>query len=362
MKNEITGHEEINKATAIQSNPNEGLENLRKPSCGLSFQIIEMALHKSPTGGNSKPFLWYWQQDHLFIEHHSGHAAHYLNRKNHTSWIALGCLIESVRIAARSQDWDVHVEMGNDQLNAKISFTPAQSSSLYIPILSALLERSTFRGPLTPSDAPEIFMHHETTSAGLQVRLAAAEDLTKDFKKFIVTSETYIWLQRKASAAFFNEVRFFDIDKNQRGIRSQDLGVSRMDQLMLYCFSFIPWALSWIVSIPVLNFSFKQASKRNLKNAHFVLVTASSLNDSDLCNVGQAALRLWVDLEVQGYVVQPYSMASITLVDAATNQLPNDTQNLFVKLFTQIGPEIIQKQFNTEGTQKPVWLFRVGQK
>ena len=360
MKNDLT---EVDKlVTGTQTDSVSQTEKLRQPSSGLSLKVIEMALHKSPTGGNSKPFHWHWEKNNLIIKHSFEHAAHYLNRNNHTSWIALGCLIESVKVAALSQDWEAHSQISNDNLSAQISFTAATSSSVPIPRLIALLDRITYRGPLSKSEPPEIFTHHENSSNGIQIKLAETEDLSSEFKKFIISSETYIWLQQKATRAFFSEVRFFDHRKNERGIRSEDLGINKADQFMLYCFSFIPWLLSVIVSIPVLNFSFKQASKRNLKNAHFVLITAPSLKSLNLLNAGEAAIRLSIDLEMQGYVVQPYSMASITLVDAATNQLPTDTLEKFKTLFTQIGPEVLKNQFNLEIVEKPIWLLRVGRK
>ena len=65
------------------------LENqtLRKPSTALDYKVIELALEKSPTGGNARPFEWYWDQDDFIIEHSVRLSAHYLNRNYHASYL-----------------------------------------------------------------------------------------------------------------------------------------------------------------------------------------------------------------------------------------------------------------------------------
>jgi hypothetical protein len=71
-------------------------------------------------------------------------------------------------------------------------------------------------------------------------------------------------------------------------------------------------------------------------------------------------MQVWIEMEKQGYKVQPLSMASITLVDAATNSLPADTKKNFRQLFSFTGPEVLKEQFQLSAQEKPVWLLRIG--
>ncbi len=322
----------------------------------LNQEIIEMALEKTPTGGNTKPFIWTWSKNQLLIHQDLKFATHYLNRNQHTSWIALGCMIKSVEIAANDQGWEIQTKLTTD-VGAEISFFQSRQIDSKKEKLAKLLSRTTYRGLFEPSSEPKIL---PTEQPGIQAHVSCANSIISDFKNFMVSADTYLWIQKKAALSFFNEVRFFDHRISLRGIRSEDLGVGLIDQLILYVFSFVPWLLSLIIHIPILNFNFKNASRRNMKNAHYLLVTAQSLDSNSLVRAGQEAMRQWINLEEQGYKVQPCSLASITLVDAATNCLPLDTHQKFRDLFRFIGPDILRRQFNLDPAAQPIWLLRVG--
>lgn len=332
-------------------------------STELNADLINMALEKVPTGGNAKPFAWDWVGELLIIRHQAHFAPHYLDRNNHTLLITLGCLLESVEIAARHQGWISEYSSNEKDLSTIIRFSKSAETFSEDQNFFSLLSRSTYRGPLKESVAPVLPLDNpEHSDNDVQVKLASSTSLSTSFKKFLSDADSYMWVQTKAAVSFFKEVRFFDDRMGPRGIRSADLGASKMDQVLLYLLSFVPWMLSLIVRIPFINVNFKNASKRNIKNAHFVLVSANDLTASSLINAGREAIRIWVNLEQQGYQVQPYSTASITLVDAATSWLPADTLKKFHTLFTVTGPAACAQQFKLQKNEKPVWMFRVGKK
>ncbi|MBC7464871.1 MAG: hypothetical protein H7256_02675 [Bdellovibrio sp.] len=324
--------------------------------------LIESALQKTPTGGNSKPFLWSWTDNKLEIRHDEKLAEHYLNRNSHTSWIALGCLLQSVEIAAAKQNWLSQVAVhGNAE--ATIEFKKLNSENQSNENYIQLLNRSTYRGPFKPSSMPVIATDSsQDQDQVVHIKTLNSKDLSAAFKGLLIMADTYLWLQTKATKAFFKEMRFFAERKEARGIRSKDLGVGIMDQIMLYCFSHVPWVLQWIVKTPILNLSFKKASLQNIQNSHFVLITSPSLDPKSLILAGRESLKVWLELEQKGYNVQPYSTASITLVDATAGVLPNDTKPAFRNLFTEKGPQIYREQFHLFAGEMPVWLLRVGKK
>jgi len=326
----------------------------------LNIELINAALAKTPTGGNAQQFIWKWvSQNTLHVHHESALDAHYLNRNLHTSWIALGCLIESVSIAAAWQGFTIQTTVQKD-LRTVITFTPASTPVPSAQFMS-LIKRSTFRGRFEKSEAPNL---HELQRQNSDVQVHVSDNLSLSDKmiQFIKSADMYLWLQSKATVSFFREIRFFDPDTTKRGIRSANLGVGVADQIMLYLFSFVPKLLSLIVRIPLLNFSFKQASIRNLKNAHFVLITSSEDDVRHLIEVGRKSMQVWLQLEDQGYSVQPYSTASITLLDARAGHMPPDILEQFRTLFSVTGPEVLAEQFHLKANEKPVWLFRVGKK
>jgi hypothetical protein len=325
----------------------------------LDRTLIESALAKSPSGGNSKPFEWRWRGDSLQITHVESLAVHYLNRNHHTSWIALGCLLTSVEVAANVQGFEMRFLVSEQDLCAELRFQPGKGLRR-LNRLQALTTRTTYRGPLTASQKPLITV--EDMASNVHVSIRAAEEISNEMKSFLTKADSYLWLQTAATRDFFREVRFGKKSEHPdgRGIRVTDLGIGKADQIMLRCFSYMPWLPSIIARIPVLNASFRASTRRSLKHAHLLLISVDHLQPASLLKVGQESMKVWLDLEEQGYKVQPYSMASITLVDAATGFLPMDTKAGFRRLFSRVGPEVLRRQFNLPSAQKPVWLLRVG--
>lgn len=321
---------------------------------------IELAMERSPTGGNSKPFYWFWEGRVLHVRHDEALAAHYLNRRQHTSLIALGCLITSVQIGAQHQGFKADCKISETDLSAQITFKKETPEKINASDMQALLNRHTFRGEFAPSDAPVIAS--ETHPSGIQLRIAPSSNISKKMRAFLTKADSYLWRQNKATRAFFEEIRFTQSPQGKfdRGIRVIDLGINKMDQLMLRVLRWMPAVASFMARIPGLNISFRAASLRSQKNSHYVLISATDLSPSGLIHAGQKAMKVWIDLEKHGFKVQPISLASITLVDAALGALPSDTRKNFRLLFTELGPDALRNQFQLKNNEKPVWLLRVG--
>lgn len=350
--------------------PTEQTTLSRVAALRIDRTLIERALEKSPTGGNSKPFSWSWSGEALVIKHDAKLAEHYLNRNHHTSWIALGCLLTSVEIAAKAQGFGIEFSTkeafdpseNNHGPNSTIHFARLADSNISdeaVRNLQALLGRQTYRGPLAPSAAPAFV---PTGSDGVSIRLISTAETSKTTKEYITAADSYLWIQKQATRDFFKEVTFSATPQGpkDRGIRIGDLGINKADQMMLRFLSRATWLPSLMAQVPGLNASFKAVTKRTLKNAHLLLVSAKNLNPEELIRVGQETLRAWIELEKQGYRLQPLSMASITLIDAATGVLPGDTKSMFRRLFEDIGPAVLRRQFGLATQEKPVWLLRVG--
>jgi hypothetical protein len=342
--------------------PDNQIQNTRDSSTDrtINHSLIELAMQRSPTGGNSKPFFWYWTGQVLHIRHDESLATHYLNRNHHTSWLALGCLLKSVEFAARCEGFQISYEIRKADLSTDVAFSCSPDVTSRPSDLQALLNRRTYRGPLVESEKPSLAINAET--GAVRTHMVSSSEISSPMKKFLIKADSYLWLQKHATRDFFREIVFTRKEQTEtdRGIRVMDLGIGKMDQLMLRFFSMMPWLPSLMVRIPVLNHSFRASTERTLKNAHLALITARSLEPLELFRTGQQAMQVWIEMEKQGYKVQPLSMASITLVDAATNSLPADTKKNFRQLFSFTGPEVLKEQFQLSAQEKPVWLLRIG--
>lgn len=338
-----------------------GSLNINEQGISLNLEQeakFELVLKRLPTGGNAKPFTWNWTDKKLCIEHSNELAAHYLNRNNHTSLLALGCMITTVDITAKSMGLNWKAQFNETTLYTEIEFfhtqvssrTQAENQRLYLQ----LQKRSTYRGEFKPSEIKTL-----ETSFG---KILAASKMNQNFQKYLIQCESYLFLQAQALKDFFKEIRLFSNKSSfeARGIAGFELGISMMDRLSLAVLQFVPQVLTWIRKTPGLNFQMVQAAKRTVAHSHFCLFSTKDLNPSSLIQVGRRAMLTWLELELQGFKVQPMSIASIPVLDSATGQLPSDTRPEFVKLYAEQGPQVMTEQFKLAKNQAPVWMFRFG--
>lgn len=247
------------------------------------------------------------------------------------------------------------------KMNFKKTDQPPESSQ---SLMSAMGQRSTYRGGYRESSMSpdQVLSLQSLAKAGTGIHVISNQEATKDFVAFIRTSEMYMWFQDKAAKEFLSVVRF-DSKKptsEERGIPSTQLGVKAPDLFFLRLFRIFPWIVQLLVRIPLLNLPIVHGINKRLHRAHYLLVTASSVEPMSLIAAGQSAMAAWLELENRGFKAQPMSSASITLLDAETGSLPKDTHPRFQRLFNAEGPEIIKKQFRLEGDTHVIWLFRFG--
>lgn len=331
---------------------------------------LEIALSHSPTGGNSKPFTWQWKNNTLCISHNEQLAAHYLNRNNHTSYLALGCIIASVEVTAAELGLSWKASFNEKSLYSEIQFFAVSGShkdrtEILYPMIS---KRHTYRGAFKSArqlSNPEFTLTDTELFNNEMVsrNFVSSKKVNHQFKNYLLKAESYMWVQLNALKDFLKEIRFFSSKSSleERGIPTCELDISIVDEVMLAALKVVPTVLSWMRRLPVINLQMVMAAKKTVKNSNFCLFSAKDLSASSLVQVGRVAMLTWLDLELQGYKVQPISMAVIPVLDAATGSLPQDTRPEFQKLFSETGIESMSEQFQMSQEQTPVWLFRFGE-
>ncbi len=121
-----------------------------------SILRIVQAASKAPSGDNCQPWFFEWDGgEKLYVTHRNDRGEHSLNRANHASYLSLGAVIESVRIASSSEKylakfhWDPKVFLSEPYVD--VTFQP--SGTKPEDLLPALDLRTTDRrfyqnGPL----------------------------------------------------------------------------------------------------------------------------------------------------------------------------------------------------------------------
>lgn len=319
---------------------------------------FDAILKKVPTGGNSKPFVWQWIENELYVRHDQKLAEHYLNRDNHTSKIAFGCLIESLQTVCQELRLKHQMQIEQDALSLRFTILETSAEVTAGNQIAALLNRSTYRG----------LMNSKVKSAPINLDqwegAFVNQSASQDFLSYLKLTANYIWHQQQATIDFFKEIRFFSkVSSNEkRGIPTFELCLPVKDLLALKMFSLVPKLLVHLMKLKPIEKIFFENTQRLLEGSNFVLICAPSASSSDLIQTGRRALKIWLDLENQGFHVQPLSTATIPIVDAVNNVLPADTHPAFREIYEQQGLKLLKKEFSMKESLIPVWLFRVGKK
>ncbi len=328
--------------------------------------MIELAIKRTPSGSNSKPFIWSWDNDLLKVKAQDSIDQHYLNRNRHGSALAMGCLIASVRQAAhlQSQIITTRTYLEQDGLAVDIRFSFNYELSSKPNLFQEILLRNTYRGVFASCALPDITKQElmKISNSSARISVLESKEVGTSFLAYVVTCETYMWRQLHAAKAFLSSVRFFSKENTEQmsGIPSSQLPINFMEKLMMITAKNI--SLVGRVLFPSLLFQIivKAKAKAALKNAHFVIVSVNQTDWRTLIEAGDAIMNAWLIIEKNNYKAQPLSSSTIPVLDAKNNCLPEDTNENFIELFTKTGPSILAKEFSLPGQEVPVWMLRFG--
>lgn len=333
----------------------------------LDQSAIESALHKSPSGNNSKPFDVSWLHNALLLTHNESKAEHYLNRGNNASLIALGCALTAVEVVANAQGFKIQISLPDFEQAGwivKIEFIPTVRCLPLAALISMLFQRATYRKAFQNSLVPlELKKELQKMKQGeAKIKFVDAGQTSSEFRSYLMQTETYLWKQSKATKDFLLGVRFFNHAQtsNERGIPAATLGVNGLLQILMALLSLIPSLASKLMHLPTLESIFLSSAIRNFENSHFLLIHTKNLEASNIVQAGQLAMKAWLKLESQGYRVQPMSSGSLSLLYAKKGLLPKDSKPEFKTLFNDVGPRILAEQFQLRQQENPVWLLRIG--
>src|SRR4051812_26212070 len=77
------------------------------PSPAVVHAIIHDAV-RAPSAGNCQPWRFDFHRDTLTIFHQASRGQSHSNRANHASLLALGCVLESIRLSANHHRFTAH--------------------------------------------------------------------------------------------------------------------------------------------------------------------------------------------------------------------------------------------------------------
>lgn len=335
------------------------------PVASRSIERIVSGALSAPSGDNSQPWRFEWDGQTLAILHDEARGRHDLNRANHASFLSLGCLLETIRLVASLEGLVAAFRI-------TLPRTPGSSPWAVVtfaaghggpdPMAALLPLRATDRRQYLGGRVEEsVLAEIRTESARFpNVRIRVTNVYSEELLRYLAQADTFIWTHEPAHRDMMAAFRFSrrDAEASRDGLPWPSLGISYpLSRLMKVCRSFAVQRL--LNSMGLLRKSRSVSRKNIASSAALVCLTVDSLKQENLPDAGGLALAAWLRLNAHGYGVQPLTIGSLSVFDALSGALSEETRAEHADLFRR-GREVLGRSFDLDAGEIPVWLLRTG--
>jgi hypothetical protein len=324
--------------------------------------IMQGAL-RAPSQDNCQPWRFVLESDRLLVLHDGRRDTNPVNAGQHFSYLSLGCLLESIRLAAHmvglTATWQLDVAVPvTDTVTpwAIVRFEPcdvAEDDSLGRHLEQRRTDRRTYRGGDLHHPVFGQLTQDVTDFSGCGLYLRDPDDAA--LQDFLEQVEGWVWSHRSMQQALLRSIRF--TGEHSDGIPWQALGGSFIEsRILMLC----RWFTVQRLLNPLFIAKIRRLLRQQISSAAGVgCITVRTPGKAELVEAGCLVLRTWVRLNAAGFAYQPLAVTAIGVYNAHCGQLPAETQPKFRKLFRQ-GEATFRAAFGFGEHETPAWMFRTG--
>jgi hypothetical protein len=329
-------------------------------------RLLERAI-RSPTSDNSQPFLFKWTDDLLLIIHDDERAKRRGNTGNFASHIALGCLIESLDIAASGESLkpDFRLALEDSQQAVpwvEVSF--AESDRPQDPLLPGLAIRCSDRRPYHGGDLSHpVFQSIRADLDHIQgCRLHFQDQPDSRLIDYLLECEEFLSHDRYVLRDVLKWVRWSDREaaETRDGVHWRGLAIPFLVSRVMKLAYESERVRRFLRRTGALMRSQRQVGVKAIRSsAALACFSVKDTRPVSLVAVGRAFLRAWVRLNQVGYGVQVMANPSLHVFQHAAGVLPQDYPAPSVRTFAR-GRKVLSDSFGISPEEIPAWMFRTG--
>jgi hypothetical protein len=321
---------------------------------------------RAPSGDNTQPWTFAWDGRVLTIVFDPGKAHHVLDAGFSGVKISLGCVVESIAVAASEHGFAIGCEYlnlpeENRGAAARVSFI--QDGRRTDPLLKAVEKRSTDRrqykkGPLPSDELTQVWKHFECAA---NVHVHFVESPAPDLFEYVVAAEGLVTLHPRIFPDTLPWIRLSEneITRTEDGMPWRGAGINVFQYPVVRFVRAVPSAFSW-VSRAGMGRTYAARVKQLLRSsAGLFCISTRNRGPFALMEAGRLAMRLWLRLTQLGYGVHPLTLSSLLLYNAKIGVLDPDSVRLFGRRYAE-GESILRTAFSIPDDNLPVWMFRTG--
>lgn len=314
-------------------------------------RIVELAT-RAPSGGNTQPWHFWWDDGRLWITHDAARSRALLDCRGHAAALALGAAVESAIIAAAVEGLVANVEMyprpGDATIAAAIDLVEGDAADLRA-LAPELARRATDRRlaealPLDPGAAAALVEAAACRDAGLQL-VEDREGLT-EIGRIIGISDRVRMLVPGTHAHLVGELRWNAVQAQERGdgvtVSSLELGPGAQAAIQLIRRPEVAALLRKWDGAAAL----EDAARHSLAAASAAGLLWIDRDDANAwLAAGRALLRVWLEAGARGLALQPMTVVlyQVEMLTHTAGEIYTDNeratlQDLEQRLFTVFEP------------------------
>jgi hypothetical protein len=336
---------------------------------------------RAPSGENSQPWAFRWDgavHDGaasgpkpraacggavLTIVHDEVRAKHVINYKNHSSYMALGALLEGLAIAATAEGLSTEVDLSLDDPEsrwARVRFFAYEGSPH--ELAPALPRRWTERRPHNKgSIAHPVFSAIKRDGDRYPgARLFLTDRIEGELLDFSIDADAVLWRDRDTYLDVFRWLRFThrEVEETSDGIPWTSTGF-HLPEIPLLRIARARQMWEMLERFRLFSVSRPWVKWQLTSSAALLLITVGSKKKEDLVAAGRLGFVAWLRLNQAGYAVQPMTIQSTPLYDDLVVGPRPSMRPEHVALYRR-GHGIVRRAFGHGPDDLPVWMLRTG--
>lgn len=331
--------------------------------CSRDIERIVAAAARAPSGDNCQPWRFGWDGRTLEVLHDAARAEHPLDAGWIGSDLSLGCVLESVEIAADAVGFvakaTVHTADPRRACWATVRFQPGSSGRARL--LRALERRTTDRRLYrTGSIDHPVFARVRAASSDPRCRVHVIAPPTGALLEFFVAIDAFVLHTPSVyeGTARWLRITQREVEQTRDGVSWRTLGFD-LPELRALRFMRAPTARAVARALGGTAVTALWLRRQLASSTAVVLLTTRASTSDRVVAVGRAAMTAWLELTEADHGVQPLSLQSALILAEATGTLPPDTAPAFPPLLRR-GRQLLAQQLGLADDELPVWMFRVG--
>lgn len=334
----------------------------------VQLEQFVAAANLAPSGGNSQPWKWHYQDGvlHLFYDKIASEA--FLDYRDSSSLISLGAAIENLLLTADQHNFSVNWAYAVTNFPTHIaSFTFEKAinepSELTRSLAAQINNRHTNRKKSIKTEMTEQEVAYLSSVVNDVPRTAIEwlfdEDKQKVIGEIVAETDLMRFFTPDAHYDFVHkEMRWTPAEVEDRkdgiGVHTLDLGMNDLIGLRLLK---DPNAIDFLRKINGGSV-FKKVSLTQMTTASGVgLVTMPSTSDQDFLEGGRAVERLWLAAAALGYQMHPLSVPLAFFY----RNIHGNAEGLDLAISSHLTAlrEKFTQVFNTDNNKGEIFLFRL---